>query len=96
MSNRKGVKIRFFDNPKDQVIQNWLDDVPKYQYGGHGAIVKAVLFEYARHMGYQSEDKSKVDSSVQEETDGLAEYEYLTKLFPNIFNGEKYSGNLKG
>ncbi len=53
MSNRKQLLVRFFDNPKDQVIQNWLDDIPKYHYGGMGGMIKNVLFEYAQEMGYQ-------------------------------------------
>ena len=47
--------------------------------------------------GMEFGGKSKTNPSVQEKTDGIpSEHEYLTKLWPNIFNGVKFSGNLKG
>jgi hypothetical protein len=53
MSKRKSLYIRFFDNPMDDVVQEWLDNIPRYQYGGLGKAVKTALFEYAQRMGYQ-------------------------------------------
>jgi hypothetical protein len=50
--SRKGIYIRFFDNPMDDVVQEWLDSIPKYQYGGLGGAVKKALFEYAQQQGF--------------------------------------------
>jgi hypothetical protein len=54
--SRKSLYIRFFDNPMDDVVQEWLDSIPKYQYGGLGRAVKTALFEYAQKMGFQLPD----------------------------------------
>jgi hypothetical protein len=36
----------------DDVVQEWLDSIPKYQYGGLGGAVKKALFEYAQQQGF--------------------------------------------
>ncbi|MBG0778852.1 MAG: hypothetical protein H0S81_02865 [Desulfotignum balticum] len=51
--SRKTLYIRFFDNPMDDVVQEWLESIPKYQYGGLGGAVKKALFEYAQQMGFR-------------------------------------------
>jgi hypothetical protein len=54
--SRKSLYIRFFDNPMDDVVQDWLESIPKYQYGGLGRAVKTALFEYAQQMGFRLPD----------------------------------------
>jgi hypothetical protein len=59
MSKHKSVLIRLFDNPMDQVIQEWLENLPKRINGGQSLAVKTALFEYAKRMGYQLPEASE-------------------------------------
>jgi hypothetical protein len=56
MSKYKSILIRLFDNPMDEAILSWLDDIPKRQNGGKILALKAVLFEHAQQMGYYNPD----------------------------------------
>jgi hypothetical protein len=64
MSKYKSILIRLFDNPMDEAILSWLDDIPKRQNGGKILALKAVLFEHAQQKGYYNPDPEPTRNNV--------------------------------
>jgi hypothetical protein len=89
MPKCKKIYIHFFDDPMDDAIQEWLDDMSEhYSQEDLEEIVKAVLFKYAQQQGFglpESEPTQTGNNMISTQI----------KLWPNIFQGVKFSGNLK-